>query len=84
MYVCRRLQPEVRPTIISHAANRPRPGRSQFLAEFDWTGTFDPSPLLSTPAAIEFLGQLRDGGLEEHMAVNRRLTVEAAILGASL
>ena len=80
LYVRRRLQGEVRPTVISHAANRPRPGRSQFLAEFDWTGTFDPSPLLATPAAIDFLGQLRGGGLEEHMMANRKLTLEARAL----
>jgi isopenicillin-N epimerase len=80
LYVRRRLQPEVRPTIISHAANRPRPGRSQFLAEFDWTGTFDPSPLLATPAAIDFLDGLHGGGLEEHMDANRQLTLKARAL----
>jgi isopenicillin-N epimerase len=75
LYVRPQLQDEVRPTVISHAASRPRPGRSRFLAEFDWTGTFDPSALLSVPAAITFLDGLCPGGLEESMAANHRLAV---------
>ena len=55
LYVRPEFQAEVRPTVISHAANRPRPGRSRFLAEFDWTGTYDPTPILALPTAIEFL-----------------------------
>ncbi len=77
LYVRRQLQPQVRPTVISHAANTPRAGRSRFLAEFDWTGTFDPSPLLATPAAIDFLERLHQGGLEEHRAKIRGLTIQA-------
>lgn len=77
LYVRRALQPEVRPTVISHAANRPRPGRSRFLAEFDWTGTYDPTALLATPASIHFLENLRPGGLGQQMAANRRLAMAA-------
>lgn len=77
LYVRRGLQSEVRPTVISHAANRPRPGRSRFLAEFDWMGTFDPTPLLATPTAIRFLQSLYPGGLDEYMETNRRLADEA-------
>jgi isopenicillin-N epimerase len=75
--VRRELQPEVRPLIISHAANRLRPGRSRFLAEFDWQGTFDPSALLAVPAAIAFLESLRPGGLDEHYRKNRALALMA-------
>ncbi len=80
LYVRRDWQGEVRPTIISHGANRPRPNRSQFLSEFDWTGTFDPTPLLSVPAAVEFLAKL--GGsdqldLQPQMKANRELTLKA-------
>lgn len=71
------LQSEVRPTIISHAANRPRPGRSRFMSEFDWMGTFDPAPLLAVPAAIEFLSTLYPGGLEGLMQSNRRLALQS-------
>ena len=70
-------QHEVRPTVISHAANRPRPGRSRFLAEFDWTGTFDPTPLLALPAAIAFLGSLHPGGIQALLRANHDLAVEA-------
>lgn len=77
LYVQPRWQHEVRPTVISHGANRPRPGRSRFLAEFDWTGTFDPTALLSLPAAIAFLGSLHPGGIDELMRANRRLAVQA-------
>jgi isopenicillin-N epimerase len=77
LYVRREFQDEVRPTVISHAANRPRPRRSRFLAEFDWNGTFDPTPLLSVPHAIKFLGSLFPGGVIELMSANRQLALEA-------
>ena len=82
LYVRRDCQSMVRPTVISHAANRPRPNRSRFLAEFDWPGTYDPTPLLSVPAAIEFLATLRSesehgAGMQTHRQANRRLALEA-------
>lgn len=70
LYVAPQWQHEVRPTVISHAANRTRPNRSRFLAEFDWTGTFDPTPLLALPTAIEFLSQLHSGGFNQLMQEN--------------
>jgi isopenicillin-N epimerase len=73
LYVRSGLQDEVRPNVISHAASRPRPGRNRFLAEFDWTGTFDPTALLAVPTAIGFLDGLQRGGIDERMAANRRL-----------
>jgi len=77
LYVRPELQEEIRPTVISHAANRPRPGRSRFLAEFDWTGTYDPTPLLALPAAIDFLASLFPGGLDGLMQRNRQLALDA-------
>ncbi|MCA9265008.1 MAG: aminotransferase class V-fold PLP-dependent enzyme, partial [Planctomycetales bacterium] len=71
LYVRPEHQHKVLPTVISHAANRPRPHRSQFLASFDWTGTYDPCPLLALPTALDFLSQLRPGGWAEHLASNR-------------
>ena len=70
-------QDEVRPNVIGHAANRPRPGRSRFLAEFDWTGTFDPTPILAMDVALEFLESVMPGGLDELMNSNRQLAFRA-------
>ena len=65
LYVQPELQHQVKPNVISHSANRPRPKRSRFISEFDWTGTYDPSPLLAVPAALDFMRNLYPGGLVE-------------------
>lgn len=77
LWVRRELQEEVRPTVISHGANRARPNRSRFLTEFDWTGTFDPTPLLCVPAAIDFLSGRDPGGLTSLQNSNRELALQA-------
>ena len=66
-------QEYVRPVIISHGANRRRPDRSRFTAEFDWQGTFDPTPVLSLSAVLDFFEREWTGGLEEVMCHNHRL-----------
>lgn len=64
------------PTVISHAyasdAEEPR-----FLAEFDWTGTIDPTPWLSIPEAIRAVGSLAPGGWSEVMERNHALALKA-------
>ena len=77
LYVDPRWQDEVRPTVISHGANRPPSERSKYLDEFDWVGTYDPTPVLSVPTAIDFVSQLYPGGLEELMSANRHHALEA-------
>ncbi|MEL6107774.1 MAG: aminotransferase class V-fold PLP-dependent enzyme [Planctomycetota bacterium] len=77
LYVDPRWQTEVRPTVISHGANQVPPGRSRFHAEFDWVGTYDPTPLLTLPSAIQFLRCLFPGGLGELMSRNREKAFEA-------
>ncbi|TWU26570.1 Isopenicillin N epimerase [Novipirellula galeiformis] len=85
LWVHPQWQSEVRPTIISHAANRPRPNRSRFLAEFDWQGTFDPTPLVALPHAIEFLQSFYAGGIDEWMAINHNRALDSlALLSAGL
>lgn len=75
LHVRRSLQGEVRPTVISHGANSAHLGQSEFLAEFNWIGTYDPTPLLVMPKAIEFLSGLKPGGLEQLMSDNRELAL---------
>ncbi len=64
------------PTSISHAyaadAEEPR-----FLAEFDWTGTLDPTPWFSTAESIRYLGGLLPGGWPALMERNRALAIRA-------
>ena len=62
IWVRRDRQEAIRPLAISHGANTPRPGRSRFRAEFDWTGTADPSAYLAVVDAIHFGEQLMPGG----------------------
>lgn len=80
LHVRPELQDSVRPCVISHAANTPAPGRSRFIAEFDWTGTYDPTPLLAVPAAIDFLEGVLPGGLDAVRAHNHDLVREGRAL----
>ncbi|EYF03632.1 aminotransferase class V-fold PLP-dependent enzyme [Chondromyces apiculatus] len=80
--VRRDRQRAVRPLSISHGANAPREDRSRYRLEFDWTGTFDPTPFLCIPEALRFMATLMpDGsgwpGLMEH---NRRKALAARAL----
>lgn len=77
LWVRRDRREGVRPAVLSHGANSPRTDRSRFRLEFDWTGTDDPSPYLSVPAAIDFLESLLPGGLAEVRERNRRLALAA-------
>jgi isopenicillin-N epimerase len=58
----------IHPTVISHGYG------SGFLAEFDWTGTRDPSPWLALPSALAFHRRLGPEKVREH---NRQLAVWA-------
>ena len=64
---------DLHPVTISHGY------RDGFTEEFDWTGTADPTPYLTVPAAIEFFENLGGTALMER---NRRLVAEAAELVA--
>jgi isopenicillin-N epimerase len=65
---------ELHPVTISHGYGQ------GFTAEFDWTGTIDPSAFLSLPAAIAFHDRLGGAAL---MARNRDLARAAAMLLAT-
>ena len=67
----------IRPSVISHGANSPRTDRSRFQIEFDWTGTFDPTPWLAAGEALRFMPTLVEGGWPEVMRRNHELALRA-------
>ncbi len=77
LWVRRDRQEEIRPLVISHGANSPRRDRSQFLLEFGWTGTGDPTAQLSIGEAVRCVGGLLPGGWPAVMQRNRTLALEA-------
>jgi isopenicillin-N epimerase len=74
LYVRRDRQDDLHPTVISHGYT------AGFHAEFDWTGTCDPTPWLCIPEALRFIGSLLPGGWPEVMATNRALALRARAL----
>ncbi len=77
LFVQPELQKQVRPNVISHGANQDCRMRSRYMTEFDWTGTYDPTPLLALPTAIVFLETLYSGGLEQLYQENHDAAVKA-------
>lgn len=78
LHVGRALQAQVRPLVVSHGANRPLEDESQrFRAEFEWTGTTDPTPYLCIPAALDVLDGLIPGGWPALRERNHALVVAA-------
>jgi isopenicillin-N epimerase len=77
LHARRERQAALRPLVISHGANSTRGDRSRFLLEFDWTGTLDPSVVLSVPFALRHLSSLHPGGLSGLMERNRQLAIAA-------
>jgi isopenicillin-N epimerase len=74
LHVRRDRRDRLRPNVISHGY------LAGFHAEFDWPGTFDPTPWLCIPDAIRFMGALSPGGWPQVMATNRDLTLKARAL----
>jgi isopenicillin-N epimerase len=77
-------QSGLHPTVISHGLGQ------GFLTEFDWTGTRDPSAVLSVPAALAFHARLGGPALrarnitlaaEASALVARRLNTETGVTG---
>ena len=54
-----------------------RINRSRFHLEFDWTGTGDPTPWLSVPAAIDAVGSMLLGGWDAVQHRNHNLILDA-------
>ena len=77
LYVRENRRASVRPTSISHGATSDRRDRSRYLIEFDWTGTDDPTALLSAPESLRVMASLADGGWPEIRRRNRALALQA-------
>ncbi len=71
LHVRRDRQSGVHPNVISHGL------AAGFHAEFDWTGTLDPTPWLCIPEALRYMGGLCPGGWSEVMDTNHRLALDA-------
>ena len=71
------LRDRIHPLVVSHGANAERAHRPRFRLEFDWPGTVDPTPHLSLPAAIRYVGGIHDDGWSGLMAANRALARHA-------
>jgi len=76
LWVHRDRQALIHPLVISHGWAIPRTDRSRFLLEFDWPGSFDPSAILSIPAALSFLEGLFEGGFPALYAHNHALALK--------
>jgi isopenicillin-N epimerase len=83
LHVRRDRQALVHPLVISHGYASAESAR--FRAEFDWTGTDDPTAWLAIPECLRFLGSLMPGGWPELMARNHQRALEArSILATAL
>ncbi|MCA9305606.1 MAG: aminotransferase class V-fold PLP-dependent enzyme [Phycisphaerales bacterium] len=65
------------PMSISHGYNAPDDGRPVLHRLFDWTGTSDPTAVLSIPSAIETVGAMAADGWEGVMRANHELALRA-------
>ena len=74
LWVRRDRRDAIRPLVVSHGANNPRTDRSRFQLEFDWCGTFDPTPWLCVGRAIEVMAEAF-GGWDAIRTDNRALAL---------
>jgi len=74
LHVRKDRQKGLHPVAISHGYAG---GEARFRDEFDWTGTIDPTPALTIPFCIEYLGGLVPGGWPALMERNRGLALRA-------
>jgi len=69
-------QKNFRPMVLSNFAEKPMPGRAPFLTEFDYVGTGDPTPFMTIPDAIDFMGKVLPGGWPEVFDRNQSLLLQ--------
>lgn len=71
-------QEALRPTVISHGWNTPRPSHSRFQDQFDWPGSYDPTAWLAAATALRWLGDFLPGGWPEIRERNRTMILAAS------
>jgi isopenicillin-N epimerase len=71
LHVQRDRQAALHPSVISHGYP------NGFQAQFDWTGTFDPTPWLCIAESLRYMAGLLPGGWPQVMARNHMLAIEA-------
>ena len=67
----------IQPLVTSHGRNDPRPERPEYWKQFDWQGTWDPTPFMALPLAISVVGGLDRDGWPGLMAANRASALAA-------
>lgn len=73
LWVREGLREGLRPLALSNSAESGRPGRAQFLTEFDYLGTNDCTAMYCLPDAIQAMGSMVPGGWPEVIRTNRAL-----------
>jgi isopenicillin-N epimerase len=66
---------DVQPLVTSHGASPEYGPANRLHAELDWAGTYDPTPHLTVPIAIDTVGEL-GGGWPQTLARNHALVLE--------
>ncbi len=85
LYVARPFHELTQAVAIGHGHNAGWPASSRFQAQFDWTGTDDPTARLSVGAAIETMSSHRADGWEGIKTSNRNLALRGrAIIADAL
>ena len=74
-------RPVTRAAVVSHGYNDGWPGsESTFHAQFDWTGTDDPTARLCVGTALQIMDEHRPGGWSSLRASNHELVLEGRSL----
>ncbi len=74
LWASERWRDRIRPLVTSHGAGDEE--GDPFRAAFDWTGTADPTALLSVPVAIDVVGGMLEGGWPAIRRRNREVCLE--------
>lgn len=75
LYVDASRREGFRPLALSNNAEKPKPGRSQFLTEFDYIGTQDYTAIYAIPDAIAAMRAMLPGGWPAVMKHNHELAI---------